>query len=84
MIMTGNNFITRKLPLIILVLALSLLLLSTTGGNSGRHLDKAVANTTGRLSERLDRLEAYALSALNGSAGHSLGDLPEDMVIYRY
>lgn len=84
MIMTGNNFITRKLPLIILVLALSLLLLSTTGGNSGRHLDKAVANTTERLSERLDRLEAYALSALNGSAGHSLGDLPEDMVIYRY
>ncbi len=80
--MHNRDFIKKRLPLMTLLLALALLLLSMAGNSGISDSEKAASKTSQRLEERLRQLEEYVLTALESDG--CLDDLPEDMVIYRY
>lgn len=84
MIMTFKDFKTKRLPLITLSIALILLIVSMSGGNRGRHLDRIADNISERLDDRLEILDRYAMNALVKDSEICIDKLPEDMVIYRY
>lgn len=83
MTMMNREFTRKRLPLLILLLALGLLLLSLAGNSGHNDSDKAAARTAQRLEERLERLDIHVLRALE-SGDECLENIPEDMVIYRY
>ena len=84
MIMLKRESTKKKLPLLVLFVALCLLLLSTVGNGSINNTDRMAERTSYRLAKRLARLDEYALKAMEGSEEGCLDELPEDMVIYRY
>ena len=84
MIMLSELSKKKRLPLLVLFIALCLLLLSTIGNSSISNTDRMAGRVSDRLARRLEKLETYAIRALKGSHEGCLEELPADMVIYRY
>lgn len=84
--MNTKEWLHKRLPLTALILALVLFVLSMASNNAGSNTDKIAADTAELIEKRLKALDSYALTALETDE-HELilpGELPEDMVIYRY
>ena len=84
MTMTGNPFIQKRLPLLVLFLALSLFLFSMVGNSSENETVQIADKTAHRLEKRLNRLDRYITEALNQKTDECLEGLPRDMVLYKY
>lgn len=76
----------KKLPMMILLVALFMLILSMTGNKAGKDTDFAADFVKHRLEKRLEILERYTdLTAKREEDEASFAKkLPDDMVIYRY
>ncbi|MBR2128824.1 MAG: hypothetical protein IJ940_08180 [Bacteroidales bacterium] len=83
MTMQNGDFKKKRLPLILLLLALFLLLLSLAGNSGDNDLEGITSKTEERLEERLEEMDRYVQEALS-STQECMGEIPEDMVIYRY
>ena len=83
--MNIKDALHQKLPLVSLILALVMLVLSMAGNMTREYSDRTAAKIEWRIEGRLDILDSYIdkIWADNGEACLPL-DLPEDMVIYRY
>ena len=83
--MNIKDALHKKLPLVSLILALVMLVLSMAGNITREYSDRTAAKIEWRIEGRLDILDSYIdkIWADNGEACLPL-DLPEDMVIYRY
>ena len=81
--MQNGDFKKKRLPLILLLLALFLLLLSLAGNSGDNDLEGITSKTEERLEERLEEMDRYVQEALS-STQECMGEIPEDMVIYRY
>ena len=81
-----REFISKKLPLIGLVLALSLFLASMSGHDVSGDTAGIAEKTSERLSKRLDILDMYVGKTLEKDILMTNAPLkiPEDMVIYHY
>ena len=81
-----REFISKKLPLIGLVLALSLFLASMSGHDVSGDTAGIAEKTSERLSKRLDILDMYVGKTLEKDILMKNAPLkiPEDMVIYHY
>lgn len=84
--MRKKKFIYRRLPLIGLILALSLFVISLTGNISVKDTEKIVRKTTERLEDRISILDKHINNILSTDPDilTEPESLPQDMVIYRY
>ena len=82
--MFNRDFTKKRLPVLVLLLALALFILSLAGNNADSDTDKAAHRIAQRLEDRLERLDGYAQAALESEDDACLEGLPDDMVIYRY
>ena len=81
-----RNFTYKKLPLIILVISVMFFIMSMAGDKSGDDTLKFAAKVEKRLHKRAGLLDTYiSQSMLDADKdGRLPGNLPEDIVIYRY
>ena len=81
-----RNFTYKKLPLIILVISVMFFIMSMAGDKSGDDTLKFAAKVEKRLHKRVGLLDTYiSQSMLDADKdGRLPGNLPEDIVIYRY
>ena len=84
--MFGKKFITRKLPLLIFIIALGLFILSLAGNGSDGSIERTARTTRHLIEDRLKILDGHIAQALTPLSEDYMGmpDLPEDMVIYKY
>ena len=83
--MITREFIHRKLPLIGLVLALCLLVISMTGVNEVGDTDHWASNVSARVENRLEVLDRHIADAFENELGGQMSmSVPEDMVLYHY
>ena len=83
--MFTKDFIHKKLPLFIFLLAFFLFILSLVSNNIGGDTEAIARKTGQRLQKRLEILDRYVVEALDTEKCDLLEmNLPEDMVIYRY
>ena len=83
--MFTKDFIHKKLPLLIFLLAFFMFILSLVSNNIGRETDLLAKKTGYRLQKRLEILDNYITQASDWEKCDLLEmNLPEDMVIYRY
>ena len=83
--MITREFIHRKLPLIGLVLALCLLVISMTGVNEVGDTDHWASNVSARVENRLEVLDRHIADAFENEPGGQMSmSVPEDMVLYHY
>lgn len=84
--MTRQDFTHKKLPLICLILALALFVLSMTDFTGTRNLEKAAARTEARIKARINTLNELINQTVKTDP--STRTIPEeidkDLVIYRY
>ena len=81
--MITREFIHRKLPLIGLVLALCLLVISMTGVNEVGDTDHWASNVSARVENRLEVLDRHIADAFENEPGGQMSmSVPEDMVLY--
>ena len=82
--MINKEFISKKLPLIGLVLAMSLFVGSLTGDENVGDADHLAVKVSDRLERRLDILDTHIAEAFDSGKGIIARDIHEDMVIYHY
>lgn len=83
--MFTKDFIHKKLPLLIFLLAFLMFILSLVSNNIGRETDLLAKKVSHRLQERLEILDSYVIQAADWEKCDLLEmNLPDDMVIYRY
>lgn len=82
--MFNQDFKRKRLPLLVLLLAMCLFILSLASNNADSNTDRAADRLAQRIRFRLERLDSYARAALENEDDACLEGLPEDMVIYRY
>ena len=84
--MSRQDFIHKKFPVICLVLALALFVLSLTDFIESGNLEKTAKKTAERVEERIDELDELVSQTL--ATNPHTNDAPEaiddDLVIYRY
>ena len=81
----NRKFILRQLPVICMAFALVLFALSLAGNSSG-NIESVAERTGERLEKRMLILDSYIEKVKATETGQwpDTGNLPEDMVIYRY
>ena len=81
-----RQFIHRKLPLLIFIMALALFLLSMAGNSSESDTARVAKTAKTRIEDRVSILDTYINKVLNTETDEDrcLIELPEDMVIYKY
>ena len=83
--MFTKDFIHKKLPLLIFLLAFFMFILSLVSNNIGKETDLVAKKTGHRLQKRLEILDNYIVQAADWEKCDLLEmNLPDDMVIYRY
>lgn len=84
--MKTKEWLHKRLPLVALILALTLFVLSMASNNTISDTDKVAAMTADRIRQRLDILDQYIKKAEESPGNTFLlhEGLPDDMVIYRY
>lgn len=82
--MSDNDFRKKRLPILVLFLSFCLFMLSMVGNSSENETSDIAEKTEKKLQNRLEKLEVYALDAMNGHDDGCLPDIPDDMVIYKY
>ncbi len=78
-----KKWLHKRLPMVALILALTLFVLSMSGNDPGSDTDEAAKEMAERIEKRLDILEDYISLSASGSLLLHEG-LPDDMVVYRY
>ncbi len=81
-----KKWLHKRLPMVALVLALTLFVLSMVGNSIGSDTDKAAREVTFRIENRLRILDGYIEAATkeDDQGSSLLKGIPDDMVIYRY
>lgn len=81
-----KEFIKKRLPFIVLIIALGLLVFSLASNNAGGDTERIAEKVTQRLEKRLEHLDTYVMEALKMDTEDflCLEKLPDDMVIYLY
>ena len=84
--MFSRKSISRRLPLLIFIIALGLFVLSMAGNSSEGSTERMARAARSRIESRIEILDSYIGKALDEQLDdyHCLEDLPEDMVIYKY
>lgn len=84
--MNTKEWLHKRVPLTILILALLLFVLSLAGNDAGSNTDKVAVETAARIEKRLTILDGYIQEALDTDKKELIlpEGLPDDMVIYRY
>ena len=83
--MFSKDFLHKKLPLMIFLLALLLFVLSLVSNNMGSNTDTVANKASHRLKQRIEVLDRYIIDALDTEKCDLLEmKIPDDMVIYRY
>ncbi|MBR4978573.1 MAG: cache domain-containing protein [Bacteroidales bacterium] len=83
--MFTKDFIHKKLPLLIFLLAFFMFILSLVSNNIGKETDLVAKKAGHRLQKRLEILDNYIVQAADWEKCDLLEmNLPDDMVIYRY
>lgn len=82
--MTENPFIKNRLPLLVLILAFALFMLSMAGSSRRNETSDIAGNTQKRLEKRISKLDGFIEQSLISQDDECLESLPEDMVIYKY
>ena len=84
--MFSRRFITKRLPLLIFIVALGLFILSMAGNSHEGNADRIAKHATKRIEKRLEVLDSYITIALDPQTDDysNLKNLPKDMVIYKY
>lgn len=83
--MFTKDFIHKKLPLLIFLLAFFMFILSLVSNNIGKETDLVAKKAGHRLHKRLEILDNYIVQAADWEKCDLLEmNLPDDMVIYRY
>lgn len=80
-----RKVILKRLPLICFVLSLLMFVLSMAS-NSASDIEKVAESAGHRLERRMNLLDSYITKVMETEVGQwpDAGDLPDDMVIYRY
>lgn len=84
--MTIRNHIKKQGSTITIILSLMLIFMSLLVTTSSSNTDSIAVKTEKRIKQRMDLLDSYMKEALNEEHNEwlTLGNLPEDMVVYRY
>lgn len=83
--MFSRKLTYKKIPLLLLLLAVVFLVMSLTGNNLSNDTEKIARKTEKRILKRIEVLDKYIDEVINTPLGTiSLLEIPEDMVIYRY
>ncbi len=81
-----NKWLHKRIPMLALMLALVLFVLSMAGNDAGRNTDGTASEVAWRIEKRLKILDDYvSMMVESDNQDFRLHEiLPEDMVIYRY
>ena len=83
--MFSRKLTYKKIPLLLFLLAGVLLIMSLTGNSLINDTEKVARKTEKRIVKRIEVLERHIDEVINIPAGeHTLLQIPEDMVIYKY
>ena len=84
--MNTKDWLHKKLPLLALLLSLILFVLSMASGNSDGNTETTARKVAARIEKRIEILDKNIDLAKNVEEDEYMisGNLPEDMVIYRY
>ena len=83
--MFSRKLTYKKIPLLLFLIAATLLILSLSGNNLSQDTNKVALKTEKRITKRIEILEKHIEQAVNlPSNSTTLLQIPDDMVIYKY
>ncbi len=81
-----KKWLHKRLPMMSLILALTLFVLSMVGNDIENDTDSTAKEVAVRIEKRLETLDEYIIRISGSDSGEHMSNvsLPDDMVIYRY